>query len=129
MLRLMTNEDPKPHSRKKADADPVLEAMREASADEAKAVALFEVMRWPDGKPGCPICGVVGDSYQMTDKATGGREKNYRWRCRACDQRYTVRTGSVFEETRLPMHKWAHAMWAACASKKGVSALQIKREV
>lgn len=117
------------HSRVKHDPDPALEAMREASADEAKAVALFEVMRWPDGVPGCPHCGVVGESYAMTKRGTTEREGNFRWRCKGCGERFTVRTGSIFEETRLPMHKWAHAMWAACSSKKGVSALQIKREV
>jgi transposase-like protein len=113
---------------KKHSPDPVLEALREACGDEDKAVALFEVMRWPDGKAVCPKCGTVGESYAMTDRATGKRERNYRWRCRACKERYTVRTGSVLEETRLPLHKWAHAYWAACSSKKGVSALQISRE-
>jgi len=116
------------HSRVKAAYDNVLAAMRTASTDEAKAVELFEGMRWPDGKAICPHCGTVGESYMMTKRGTEEREANFRWRCRACGERFTVRSASVFEETRLPMRVWAHAMWRACASKKGVSAMQIHRE-
>jgi transposase-like protein len=117
------------HSTVKADPDPVLERLREASADEAAALAYFEAMRWPDGVPACTGCGVVGESYKMLDRATGERERYRRWRCRACGERFTVRTASVLEESRLPLRVWAHAYWAACASKKGVSALQVQREV
>lgn len=111
---------------KKADPNPILNALRGIGRDESKAVALFERIRWPDGKPACPHCGVVGESYVMQDR-TGGRERNFRWRCRACGERFTVRTGTVFAETRIPMHKWALAYWAACAGKKGTSAMEIHR--
>jgi transposase-like protein len=59
----------------------------------------------------------------------GGREKNYRWRCYTCRKMYTVRTGTMFEETRLPLRVWVFAFWQACASKKGISALQLAREM
>jgi len=104
----------------------LLTAVREAAIDEAKAVAFFEARRWGDS-PACPRCGSVA-VYQMKDATTGTRNKDYRWRCKDCKRMYSVRTGTVFEETRLPMRVWAHAYWRACASKKGVSALQIKRE-
>lgn len=119
-------DTPRTHSTVKADPDPVLEALREACADEGKAVALFELMRWPDGKADCPKCSAP-DTYAMQAKG-GGREKNYRWRCRKCGQMFSVRTGSVFEETRVPLHKWARAYWLGVSSKKGVSALQVSRE-
>jgi len=66
--------------------------------------------------------------YTMKDRKTGERERNYRWRCRDCAKMFSVRTGTVFEETRLPLRVWCHAFWRCSASKKGVSALQISRE-
>jgi len=58
----------------------------------------------------------------------GQRSKRYLWRCRGCAEQYTVRIGTVFEDSRIPLKHWCYAFWAACASKKGVSALQIKRQ-
>ncbi|HEX5010280.1 MAG TPA: IS1595 family transposase [Planctomycetota bacterium] len=102
-----------------------VKVLREAATDEAKAIAFFEARRWPDGVA-CPRCGSVG-VHAIIGK-DGQRERHYRWTCKDCKRRFTVRTGTVFEETRLPMRVWAHAYWRCCASKKGVSALQIKRE-
>jgi hypothetical protein len=59
----------------------------------------------------------------------GARNKDYRWRCKGCKQMFTVRTGTIFEETRLQLRVWVHACWRACASKKGISALQLAREM
>ncbi|PYQ88680.1 MAG: IS1595 family transposase [Acidobacteria bacterium] len=53
----------------------------------------------------------------------------YRWRCRGCKQMFTVRTGTIFEESRLPLRVWVYAFWKACSSKKGISALQLSREM
>lgn len=111
---------------KKSPPNPILEAIRAASANEATAVEFFERARWGD-TPACPRCGSA-NVYQMRDRVTGERNKDYRWRCRDCASMYTVRTGLILEETRLPLRVWAHAFWRACASKKGVSALQISRE-
>ena len=66
--------------------------------------------------------------YQMKGR-DGERNKDYRWSCRDCSQFFTVRTGTVFEETRLPMRVWVYAIWKACSSKKGISALQLSREM
>jgi len=94
--------------------------------DEAAAVAFIEGLRW-GSEPACPRCGDA-NVYAMRDRTTGERERNYRWRCRGCAKMFSVRTGTVFEETRLPLRVWCHAFWRCCASKKGVSALQISRE-
>ena len=103
----------------------VLDALRNASVDEAKAVAFLEAQRWGE-EPSCPHCGVM-DVYRMM---TGDqRNKDYRWRCKACKKMYTVRTGSVLEETRLPLRVWVYAIWKAASSKKGISALQLSREM
>lgn len=64
----------------------------------------------------------------MRDSKTGGRQKNNRWRCRDCKSQYTVRTGTVLEDSRIPLHHWCYAFWRASTSKKGVSALEIHRQ-
>jgi len=96
-----------------------------ACSDETAAVELFEAMRWGD-TPCCVKCGSVA-VYQMKDAKTGERSKRYLWRCRDCKEQYTVRIGTVYEESRLPMRHWAYAFWRGATSKKGVSALEIKR--
>lgn len=104
----------------------LLEETRQAARDESAAVDFFENRRW-GAHPCCPRCGSV-NVYKMTDATTGARNKDFRWRCRDEKKMYTVRTGTPLEESRLPLWVWAHCYWRAAASKKGVSALQIKRE-
>jgi transposase-like protein len=107
------------------NTSPILAALRVATLNEKSAVEFFEKQRWAD-QPACPRCWSL-DVYQM--KATSGeRNKDYRWRCRGCQKFFTVRTETVFEETRLPMRVWALAIWKACSNKKGLSALQLSRE-
>ena len=108
------------------NASPILETLRKATVNEGEAVAFLERQRWGDD-PACPRCGDI-DVYQMYDK-DGQRNKDYRWRCRGCRQMFTVRTGTIFEESRLPLRVWVYAFWKACSSKKGISALQLAREM
>lgn len=97
-----------------------------ACADEDHAVAFMENLRWGDD-PHCPECE-NRDVYQMQSRDKTGRESNYRWRCRHCGRKYTVRTGTIMAETRIPLRYWCHAFWRVCSSKKGVAAKQIQRE-
>jgi len=106
---------------------PVLSALKHASVSEPLAVAFMEQERW-GASPACPLCGSLR-VYKMMSTQGGGRNKDYRWRCNDCKKMYTVRTGTIFEETRLPMRVWVYAFWKACSSKKGISALQLAREV
>src|SRR5215213_4052702 len=97
-----------------------------ACADEAAAVAFLEEQRWGD-TPNCPRCGDT-DVVQMKAK-DGSRNARYLWRCHGCKQQYTVRVGTVMEDSPIPVRHWCHALWLACSSKKGVSAKQIERTV
>ncbi len=107
-------------------ASEIIKNVPKACSDEAAAVEFLERMRWGDC-PGCPRCGDT-DVYQMKDAKTGERNTRYLWRCRGCKKQFTVRIGTVFEDSRIPLRHWCFAFWAACASKKGVSALQIQRQ-
>jgi transposase-like protein len=98
-----------------------------ACANERAAVEFMEDQRWGD-EPACPKCGIVGECYKMTDAATGERNARFLWRCRACGKQYTVRVGTIMEDSPIPLMHWCFAFWKACSSKKGVSALQIQRQ-
>ncbi len=108
------------------NTSPILSAPRAATLNETAAVEFLEQQRW-SGAPACPRCGAV-EVYKMT-AVDGARNKDYRWRCKGCKQMFTVRTGTIFEESRLPLRVWVYAFWKACSSKKGISALQLAREM
>lgn len=100
-----------------------------ACADEAAAVAFLEEQRgWlTEADAVCPKCGVIGESRQMKAK-DGGRNARFLWRCGACKSQFTVRVGTIMEDSPIPLRHWCLAFYRAAASKKGVSALQIQRE-
>jgi len=103
----------------------VLEELRKAAVDEAKAAAFLEQQRWGDD-PSCPRCGDLSVYRMMSGDQ---RNKDFRWRCKGCKAMFTVRTASVLEETRLPLRVWVYAIWKAASSKKGLAALQLSREM
>jgi transposase-like protein len=114
------------------NTSPVLSALRQAANSETLAVEFMEHQRWGDA-PACPRCGSAA-VYQMKG-VDGARNVDFRWRCRDCAKTkgakamFTVRTGTIFEETRLPLRVWVFAFWRACASKKGCSALELSRQM
>jgi transposase-like protein len=117
----MTNEERKQQlAKSKTVADIPL-----ACSNELAAVEFLEKQGW-GSTPCCVRCGSV-DVYQMKDAKTGDRSKRYLWRCRDCKEQYTVRIGTVYEESRIELRHWCYAFWRAATSKKGVSAQEIKR--
>lgn len=118
----MKNTDERQNLTKSA----VIENIPPACSNELTAVELFEQLRW--GKtPACAHCGSVS-VYKMVDAKTGERNKRFLWRCHDCKKQYTVRIGTVYEETRIDLRHWAYAFWRASTSKKGVAALEIQRQ-
>ncbi len=107
------------------DKSEIVRELPAACGDERVACEFLERQRWGDD-PCCPCCGSVA-VYKMTKRGTDERQKNLRWRCRDCGKQFTVRTGTVMEDSRIPLHHWCYAFWRAATSKKGVSALEIKR--
>jgi transposase-like protein len=88
--------------------------------DEAKATEHMEAKRWPDGV-WCTDCGSV-NVHKM-----GGKTQAGMFLCNDCRLKFTVRTGTVYERSHIPLHKWLMAMHIIAASKKSVSALQLQR--
>jgi hypothetical protein len=92
--------------------------------DEDLARAYLEKIQWPDG-PVCPHCGVVGEAFRLQGKTT----RKGLWKCSGCRKPFTVTVGTIFEDSKIPLHKWLLAIHLLCSSKKGMSAHQIWRNL
>src|SRR5438477_2622224 len=91
--------------------------------DEDQARAYFERLRWPNG-PGCVHCGST-DVYRLQGQST----RPGLLECRDCRKQFSVTVGSVMEDSHLPLTTWARAFHLMCTSKKGISALQLQRNL
>jgi transposase-like protein len=91
-------------------------------ADEDAAFAYVEAWLWPDG-PVCPHCGLVNEATRSKGKTT----RPGLWNCRPCRKPFTVRIGTIFESSHVPMRVWLQAIYLICSSKKGISTRQIQR--
>ena len=87
--------------------------------DQESARAYFEAKRWPDGAV-CPACG--------EGKRIGTRKGGF-YRCNACLTDFTVRTGTIFERSKVPLHKWLYAMYLLVTARKGISSLQLAKQI
>lgn len=90
--------------------------------DEAAAFAYVEARVWPEG-PVCPHCGGVERISKMQGKST--RQGLYK--CYQCRKPFTVRIGTIFEASHVPLHIWLQAMYLIAGSKKGISSNQLHR--
>src|SRR6266850_2457442 len=90
--------------------------------NEEAAYAYVEAIVWERGRF-CPHCGVVGKSSPLKGKST----RLGVYKCYACRKPFTVKVGTIFEKSHIPMHIWLQAMHLMCSSKKGFSANQFSR--
>ena len=88
---------------------------------EEAARGYFEGNRWPEGVS-CPHCGSV-------DVALIKSLKPMPFRCRDCRQHFSVRTGTVLAESRLPLHKWLMAIYMITTARRGIPSTQMAREL
>lgn len=87
--------------------------------DAETARAYLESRLWPDGIT-CPTC--AGKERITTRK--GGF-----YRCNRCKTDFTVRTGTIFERSHVPLHKWVYAMYLVVTARKGISSMQLAKEI
>ena len=90
--------------------------------DEAEAYKFVEARLWPNG-PQCPKCKETKRVGVLKGKST--RVGVYK--CYVCRKPFTVKVGTVFEASNLPLHKWLQAIYLMCSSKKGISSHQLGR--
>jgi transposase-like protein len=109
------------------DADLNLATMAEIFGNEDKAREFLERKRWANGRP-CPHCKHA-ETYPLVAKE--GSRSPVRpgvYKCKACRMQFTVRVGTIMEESKIPLCKWLMAFHLMTSSKKGVSSHQIARE-
>src|SRR5436190_5355187 len=110
-------------------ADLNLATMSVMFSDEDKAREFLESQLWPNG-PVCPHCGEHG-GYKLTAHKLDSKRPMRKgvYKCCGCRKQFTVRVGTIFEESKLPLRKWLMAIHLMTSSKKGVSSHQICREL
>jgi len=87
--------------------------------DQETARIYLESILWPNG-PTCSIC--------LSTKRITARKGGY-YRCLDCKDDFTVRTGTIFGRSHVPLHKWIYAMYLLVTSRKGISSLQLSKEI
>lgn len=87
--------------------------------DQETARRVLEARLWPNGVR-CPVCG-LGERITM--------RKDGFYRCNQCKEDFTVRTGTIFERSHVPLHKWIYAMYLVVTARKGISSMQLAKEI
>jgi transposase-like protein len=96
----------------------LLEAIQHFS-DEQVCIDTVAGMRWPDG-PICPECDTESPYYLKTQR---------RWKCRECRIQFSVKRGTIFEDSPISLTKWLPAMWLLVNCKNGISSYEISRDL
>lgn len=95
---------------------------REIFHDETSARDWLESILWPHGTV-CPHCGLIGAAYKLNGKA----QRPGLYKCKGCEEQFTVTIGTIFERSHIKLHVWLQAFFLMMASKKGMSAHQMHR--
>jgi transposase-like protein len=89
-------------------------------SDEQTCIDAVASLRWPDGKPTCPACGKQEHYYLASQK---------RWKCKECWKQFSVKVGTIFEDSPVGLDKWLTAMWMLANCKNGVSSYEVHRAI
>ena len=96
-----------------------LQAAIKHYSDEQVCIDAVARMRWPNG-PVCPACGHKEHYYLKTQK---------RWKCKECYKQFTVKLGTVFEDSPISLTKWLPALWMLCNCRNGISSYELSRDL
>ncbi len=88
-------------------------------SDPNVCVELVAALRWPDGVV-CPHC---------ESKNVGFLRSRRIWKCRGCRKQFSVKTGTIFEDSPIPLDKWLTAVWMVVNCKNGISSYEIARDL
>lgn len=86
-------------------------------SDEQTCIDTVAALRWPNG-PECPACGHKEHYYLKTQR---------RWKCKECYKQFTVKLGTIFEDSPISLDKWLISLWMLVNCKNGVSSYEISR--
>lgn len=102
-----------------SDKPKTLQQIIQYFSDEKVCVGAVAKMRWPDG-PCCPACESKEPYWLETQK---------RWKCRACRRQFSVKLGTIFEDSPIPLQKWLPALWMLVNCRNGISSYEIARDL
>ncbi len=88
-------------------------------ADKQTAFEFALSLRWPDGVT-CPFCGSGEHSFISTRQL---------WKCKGCKKQFSVRVGTIFEDSPIALSKWFVAIWMLANCKNGVSSYELSRAI
>jgi transposase-like protein len=88
-------------------------------SDEQVCIDTIAELRWPNG-PTCPKCGSCEHYYLATQK---------RWKCKKCAKQFSVKVGTIFEDSPITLDKWLIALWLLVNCKNGVSSYEVGRDL
>jgi transposase-like protein len=91
----------------------------EAIPDELAAINYFKAIRWANGEF-CPYCG-HDKLYPFSDGKT--------WKCAQCRDRFSIRVGTIFEDSKIPLRKWLTAIWFITSHKKGIASTTLAKDL
>lgn len=89
-------------------------------SDPQKCVDAVAAMRWPDGIPTCPHCGETRQHWLA---------KQMRWKCYGCRKQFSVKVGTVMEDSPISLDKWLITLWMLVTCKNGISSYEVMRTV
>jgi transposase-like protein len=89
-------------------------------SDETVAFEYMKTVRWPDGKVTCPRCISEKNSFVATRKI---------WHCTGCKRQFSIKVGTVFEDSPIAYEKWICATWLIANAKNGISSYEIGRSL
>src|SRR5437667_911036 len=89
-------------------------------SDPERAFEYAKMLRWPDGKITCPRCGSEKNSFSKTRRF---------WFCYGCQKQFTMKVGTIFEDSPLGMDKWMTAFWLLVNCKNGISSYELGRDL
>src|SRR5215217_8059606 len=95
----------------------LLEAIRYFS-DLDVANQFLADLRWPDG-PVCPRCGLVKDHYYTKPRRL--------WQCKGCKRQFSIKVGTIFEDSPIGLDKWLPAVWMIANDKNGINSYEVHR--
>jgi len=95
----------------------LIEAVR-YFADADRCFEFVKSLRFADGEVACPRCGGADPSFITTRKI---------WKCKACKRQFSIKVGTIFEDSPLGFDKWLPAIWLIANSKNGISSHELGR--
>jgi transposase-like protein len=87
-------------------------------ADPDVSLRFVAALKWPGGKPVCPTCGQGRNTFLSTRRI---------WKCLNCGKQFSVKVGTIFEDSPLSLSKWLPAMWMIANCKNGISSYELAR--